>query len=508
MEELLRGELDDNGELKAEYVNEAIKRINTNATLYDKYNKYYKGLNTGLDTYLLKYIKNSVTYNSYYPIKNPISQVVIRAIKSYMYKAGLITTEYDPDIEIQPNMNTKQKNALREEKQLEADNIMVGINTVYWNNNEDTLTSETGENTLINGRAYELIYIKGNGNIQASIDDIRIVEMPANQVVLVYDKSLENNVIAGVRYYHDEVDKIHYTEIYYKDQIVFYNGSEKNFDSDTTIENKRLDHIFGEVPIIEYKNNSEGISDIGLIIPYNDALDINITEIVRENSNLPFSHAEHQSADGRDMEDTADKQEIQAKIKSNQTTLTESVNGELVPNITYHVRNAPVDLMKFLIDLCLDMMERVTGIPDLRNILAVQHNTKSLDTVLYGYETVAEEKELYFKKGLYKRNELICNALNQLEYNGTIDIKNIKVKFERNKPKILSDMIDNIIKLVNIVSEKDLLKMLAPLIQMDANVLEDNKKLEAENAVEDSYNISEVNNGLQNEEETQTKENI
>ena len=152
MNELFRGELDADGKLKQEYITEAIAKINTKKDIYEKIDKYCNGENTGIDTYLKKY--SEVDRATYMPIKNALAQVPIRNMVGYMYK-----------LPIKASYDIPKKNNETDDKTIEEVDGL--INKIYWQNDEDILTTQLGEDQIKYGVAYELLYTNGD-----SIDNI------------------------------------------------------------------------------------------------------------------------------------------------------------------------------------------------------------------------------------------------------------------------------------------------------------------------------------------------
>ena len=133
----------------------------------------------------------------------------------------------------------------------------------------DDVDSDNALEMSICGVAYEYVFIKENTT------DITIRNLEAEHTFLVYDDTIEQNLLFGVYYYRFKdaiTGKYCYratvtTKKYIYNMILECSG-ENHKDIDEPIE-----HNFGNVPIIEYCNNKLKIGDfeqqISLIDAYN-----------------------------------------------------------------------------------------------------------------------------------------------------------------------------------------------------------------------------------------------
>jgi SPP1 family phage portal protein len=118
------------------------------------------------------------------------------------------------------------------------------------------------------GIGYELIYLKGEGDLSIKCIDPR-------GIFLVTDDTIDKNPLFAVHYQpvFDLQGGISYYVVKYygEDRILTYKTESRGFGSYQLV--KALPHYFGRVPVIEYRNNEEKQGDfeqaISLIDAYN-----------------------------------------------------------------------------------------------------------------------------------------------------------------------------------------------------------------------------------------------
>lgn len=100
------------------------------------------------------------------------------------------------------------------------------------------------------GRAFELCY-------RGSDDITHTKQLDTRETFVVYDNTIENNVIAGIRHYVKDIfdNKGIVIEVYTKNSVLTL-----SYKEDITLESQK-EHGFGDVPITEYLNNPEGLGD-------------------------------------------------------------------------------------------------------------------------------------------------------------------------------------------------------------------------------------------------------
>ena len=143
---------------------------------------------------------------------------------------------------------------------------MEEIQDIFNYNDEQDENSELAKMCGIKGRAYEVVYVDEDSRV-------RFNELDADYVVMVYDTKInpEPNFAIVVNWGAsiDGVVDVPLTAIVYtKDSILTYIEGKNGL---VLIEEQ--EHYFGQVPIIEFLNNDEGIGDFERVISLIDAYD-------------------------------------------------------------------------------------------------------------------------------------------------------------------------------------------------------------------------------------------
>jgi SPP1 family phage portal protein len=391
-----------------------------------------------------------------------------------MYKNGMLKANYEIPIDnISYSEKTVKDKELNSEIQKSVDDV---INQIYWNNDEDILVSQLGEDQIKYGVAYELLYTTGD-----KIEDIQIAKLNPAEIEIVYTNDLKPKKLAVVRYFTDAIKKTEYYEIYYKDRIEKYYKEEADKEFKQAIyENGKtiIKHNFGDIPIVEYSNNSDNISDITSLFVLNDQFDISMTELFFNDQSIPLTHVEFSKASNTEINSKKELKEFANTMKAIPITPTSKQDGESRQNIYYHNRIVDTAYLDFLFKIAKETIEYISGIPNLQELITNYRNEKSVESILYVLEIKASEKEAYFKLGYYYRLKLLSNILNYMKIDNLpiIDYNNFSVRFERNIPNNITDKIDNLLKLLGLLDDDDIIKMLAPLIDKDPEELIKNKE--------------------------------
>ena len=133
----------------------------------------------------------------------------------------------------------------------------------------DDVDSDNAHDMSVCGVAYEYMFVKKDTT------DIAIRNIEADHTFLVYDDTIEQNLLFGVYYYRfkDDITEAYCYRATVATKNYIYNmvlecAGQNHKDIDGPVE-----HHFGNVPIIEYRNNKLCIGDfeqqISLIDAYN-----------------------------------------------------------------------------------------------------------------------------------------------------------------------------------------------------------------------------------------------
>lgn len=156
------------------------------------------------------------------------------------------------------------------------------INLILGEEWHDTL-NEVATNSSNKGTEWLHIYINKEGLF-------KFIIIPAEEVIPIYDTSLQENLEGVLRYYLVQVngkDRIR-VEWWTRDEVTFYLEDESGmFVLDNTEENNPDNHFYyndkgygwGKVPFIEFPNNSKRVSDLKFYKELIDSYDSNVSDM-------------------------------------------------------------------------------------------------------------------------------------------------------------------------------------------------------------------------------------
>lgn len=304
-------------------------------------------------------------------------------------------------------------------------------------NNLDDNNAELSKKCDIYGHAYELIYYDENSQIGITGVDPR-------EAFLIYDNSIRERVLYGIRYKEDKLkeingsisdaNKIRYFRI--KDGKVIYEEEKPN--------------VFGEVPIVEYVENEErqgAFEPVELLInAYNKA----ISEKANDVDYFADAYMKILGAELK-IEDLLD-------IKRNRIINLANFDDS---KITVEFMEKPnADKTQ---ENLIDRMEKlIFTIAMVANINDENFGTSSgiaLKYKLQSMSNLANTKERKFVKGMNKRFSIIANApTSKITKDDLVDLT---YQFTRNIPSNLLEEAQTAQQLVDIVSDETVLKTLS-----------------------------------------------
>ena len=313
----------------------------------------------------------------------------------------------------------------------------------------DDVDGDNAHDMSVCGVAYEYVYAKQDST------EIAVRNLEADHTFLVYDDTIEQNLLFGVYYYR------------YKDAITSkhcYRATvcTKNYVNTMILEcsgqnhrkvNEPIPHFFGNVPIIEYRNNKLCIGDfeqqISLIDSYNKLMSdrvndkeqfVEVMKILKENGLL----------------------ELPADARAEYLSRTFDENG--------------LEVLRKAIKEDIYTFSHVPNLTD-ENFVGNSSGV-AMEYKLLGLQMITGEKEKYYKKGLKRRIELFCNYLNLKAI--AINPNNVKITFTRKLPKNLNELAQMIANLSGKVSTETLIEQL-PFVEDAPSEVEKVKQENEEN---------------------------
>ncbi|HFU7205302.1 TPA: phage portal protein [Staphylococcus aureus] len=338
---------------------------------------------------------------------------------------------------------------------------LVDLNKI---NDADATNSDLALNLSIYGRAYEIVYRDTDDK-----DTFKLLD--SKSTFVVYDTSLNKNMIAGVRYFNvKDFDNtpIQKIEIYTTNKIYYIEVRGGSFNSIDEIP-----HYYNDVPIIEYLNDQFKQGDFENVISLIDLYD----QAQSDTANYMTDLNDAMLAIVGNIE--IDGDEAKKFRQANMVHVKPSINvngSEGNADVKYIYKQYDVNGSEAYKTRLQKDIHKYTNTPDLsdENFSGVQSG-ESMKYKLFGLEQVRAIKERLFKKGLMKRYKLLFHILNLTGVH-KYDYSTIDITFTPNLPKSLNESIEAFNSLNGGVSEQTRLKLL-PIID---NPFEEIKKMEDE----------------------------
>ena len=338
-------------------------------------------------------------------------------------------------------------------------NLLSRINDVFKYNDEADNNTTLAKYSSICGYAVELIYADEDSNA-------RFKAIPADEVAIVYDNTLEENILCAVRYFDEEIvgtDKTKTTiSVYTSDEIQTYELK----DEDINLIESEL-HYFQDVPVVVYINNDELYGDFEKVKSLIDAYDQAQSDTANDfeyftNALLVISGILVDDENGLDF-------------KNNRVLNFTGSEGKA----EYLIKNINDSALENFKNRLVEDIHKFSQIPNLTDEqFAGNVSGESMKYKLMGLENITGLKEAKFKKGLMRRIELLCNFLN-LATNDLMLYTDIQPIFTRNKPKNEVELANMVKGLYGILSDETLISMLPFIENSNEEIEKRNKEKES-----------------------------
>ena len=317
------------------------------------------------------------------------------------------------------------------------DNALEQLLSVLEYNDAADEDTELAKDMSIFGLGIELQYVDSDGMI-------RFRRIDPREVVLVYDDTLEEDLLYGIRYYPTLdilTDKVTMNiEVYSTSFVRKYTASEELGDMAFVDEQP---HYFGMCPISVFYNNEDELGDFESVITLIDAYDSLEADSLND---FEYFVDAYLCLTGLN----ADAEDI-AAMKANRVILLDADSD--AKWLTKSTSDTNVEDMKIRLDADIHKFAKV---PDMSD----EAFAGNASGVAIKYKTMPMEnsvaiKERKFKKALQRRIELIFNILS-LKGNA-FDWREIEIIFTRNLPTNDSEIAQMVSTLDGIVSDETLL---------------------------------------------------
>ena len=316
--------------------------------------------------------------------------------------------------------------------------LLKDLSMIFEYNDEADENMELAKNASIYGVAYEMLYFSEEDKM------IRFKPLSPKEVIPIFDKSVESNLLAVIRYYDDYnvVEDKTYTiiEVINNIEVVRYQTSQGS-TSLTLLE--QYPHYFGMVPIAIFKNNEEERGDFEPVISLIDAYDTMESDSVNDFAYFVDCYLALYGF-------TAEAEDVQ-KMKENRILLMD--DGTKAEWLIKNSNDTTIENMKNRLDADIHKFAKCPNLADKEfasNASGIAIKFKTLGT-----ENLVSIKERKFKRGLQQRLELISMISSVLREG--FDWRAIDIVFSRNLPTNDMDIANMVNSLRDIVSDETLL---------------------------------------------------
>ncbi len=348
----------------------------------------------------------------------------------------------------------------------------------------ENLDVEIAKENSIFGIKYEYVYADEEANPCSVALDVR-------NTIIIYDDTLVHKKLYAINYrpiYKDPKD----TEPEYYDVIALTKTEIIKYRLSSTKNNaeelSRESHAFGDVPVIEYKNNNEYTGDFEPVISLIDAYNLIQSDRVNDREQLVDAILcfYGMSFDAEQMADLKEKR-----------ALSNIPQDGKVEYLTKAINEGDVDVLRKTIEQDIHKISMVPNMSD-QNFVGNASGV-AIRYKLLAFEQAVKNKERFFEKSLMERFRLYNHFLSVKSKMPIVPTEEVDAVFKRNLPSNdfeTSQMITNLDGIV----DRELLASQLSFVK-DASETVEIAEEESDEAMKDNdYNANEYTDN--NEQET------
>ena len=251
---------------------------------------------------------------------------------------------------------------------------------------------------------------------------------------------------------------------------------------------KTQPHKFGDVPIIEYKNNPEILGDFEPVLTLIDAYNLLQSDRVNDKEQLVDAILLFYGMDFNDKD---------AEMLKTSRMISNIPEEGKVDYLVKTLQEGDVDILRQNIENDIHKISMVPNMSD-ENFIGNSSGV-AIRYKLLSFEQNIKNKERYMEKGLMERFRLYNNYLNAVSKMQIVPTEEVDAVFTRNLPSNdyeTSQMINN---LQDLVDSETLLSQLS--FVKDASEIVEAKKLEEESKPANPYDMAFANNQMRDSNE-------
>ena len=301
-------------------------------------------------------------------------------------------------------------------------------------NDTESLNSALGYDCSRFGRAYELHYRNEEDEDKTALSSVF-------ETFLIYDTTVEQNVIAGVRCprFTKNGQTTMIVTLYTNDKIITFKACSPE-EIKLTIEDED-NHLYNGIPIIEWKNNRQTIGDYEKVLPLIDLYDAaqsDTANYMQEMNDALLLLSGDIDSDMYSKEDMTSMLKAGMMILSGAKDINDksgAVDGKYLHK-QYDVLGKEAYNKRLESDI-----HKFTHTPDLSDDqFAGTQSGVAIKYKLFGLEQTRSVKERFYTKALRRRYQLISNLHKEI---GEIDLahRELDIIFTENLPNNIWDEI-------------------------------------------------------------------
>jgi SPP1 family phage portal protein len=331
------------------------------------------------------------------------------------------------------------------------------------------LDHEIAKDSSIFGRQYEYTYANEDTECRSRDVDVR-------NCVLIHDDTMEHTKIAAVIYQLGE-KRDTYERILLIDALTItqYANEQKKI-----ARGESVDHFFGKVPVVDFRNNSELLGDFEIVLPLIDAYNIVQSDRVNDREQLVNAILAFYGVGL-----TSDQ--IQ-NLKTDRV-LTDLPSDSKVEYLVKQANEGDSDKLREVIERDIHKISMTPNLSD-ENFVGNSSGV-AIRYKLLAFEQSALNKERYFEEGLLERFELYNAFLNKRSNMPIVPPHMVDVVFKRNLPQNDLEISQMIMNLTGVVDTGTLISQL-PFVKDASKVMEAMEKEKADQD-EPEYATSQAN---------------
>lgn len=339
-------------------------------------------------------------------------------------------------------------------------------------NDADEHNSEIVLDQSIYGRAYELVY-------RNQYDEVRFTTSDVLETFVIYDDTVEEKPIAGVRYIYKEFEGKTTVYLYTNDVIRRYT---LNDDIKLELEEETINYFDG-IPIIEYMNNKyrQGdFEDVLTLIDLYDASQSDTANYMQDLNDAMLKIVGNLSIDAEEAKRMKENNILMLQTEPDASGTRQQADADYIYK-QYDVAGTEAYKDRIFNNILL-----FTSIPNLLDDTSKgQQSGESIKMKLFSLSQKRATKERLFKRSLRDRYRLINNMLT-IASEGTFDANEISITFTENLPSMVSKELEWFGKAGGQLSNKTLIEQLSFIESAD----EELELIEEENTLNrEMYNF-------------------